>query len=92
MDRKDLHAMIGEAIRCARQGNDRSVLNLSEVYSGVSTKVYSNPLSELDLLYDKCMEGCALAANLEWAEWKARREELLDEVESIYRGLEVPED
>ena len=89
MSRKDLHDILGEALGRAKAGDLESVRTLNKQYSDIKNKVYSDRTSDLDTLYDHCMGSCIQGAGAIMA---GQREAFLEEAESIYKGLPIPED
>lgn len=87
--RKMMHDILGEAIACTERGDKNSVDALRDLYSEISLEVYSEPLLELDVLYDRCMSDCVLYFIPIHRE---KRDQLIQEAKNIYSKLPVPGD
>ena len=84
MSRKDLHDILGEALKYARRGDFGSVYALTCLYSDIAREIYSNPRSELDLLCDRCMNSCVMSVS---PLFEGSHKAFLEDAESTYRGL-----
>lgn len=87
MSRKDLHDILGEALRYTRREDEMSVSALNDLYLSISRKVYRNPMSKEDRLYARCMGDCVISVS---PLLKDLREAFLKDAESVYKELTPP--
>ena len=56
-----MYKTLKDMLENAEQGNQKEVLKLQASFETLIPKVYHNPLTKLDLLYENCMQSCVMA-------------------------------
>ena len=83
---QEMYAILEDMVGCAQQHQSGKVSELNESFEALVPKVYHNPVTEMDLLYDNCRQSCLMVSTI-----PGMREQFLTDAKERFSKIPKPE-
>lgn len=57
---QDMYKILEDMVECAEKGQPEKVAELNKSFDALVPKVYRDPRTELELMYENCRQSCVL--------------------------------